>query len=200
MRLTKKPAEERVSDRRVQKTRKLLHEAMMALLHEKRYDDIVVKEILDRANVGRSTFYTHFRDKDDLLVSGMLDLLRSMRTARMPPSTSGTEQLVWFSLPIFEHIDRERRAGRLWIGSRGRAILHEHLRKVLVELISRHVRSGVPARRNTRVEIPADLLVQHVASTFVLVLNWWVERRGTLTPAQVDALFRSLILPSLAAS
>jgi AcrR family transcriptional regulator len=200
LRLTKNPSEEQVSDRRVQKTRKLLHEALMALLHEKRYDDIVVKEILDRANVGRSTFYTHFRDKDDLLVSGMLDMLRSMRTARMPPSTSGAEQLVWFSLPIFEHIDRERRAGRLWIGSRGRAILHEHLRKVLVELISRHIKSGVPSRRNTRVHIPADLLVQHVASTFVLVLNWWVERRGTLTPAQVDALFRALILPSLAAN
>ena len=198
MRLTQKLSEEQVSDRRVQKTRKLLHEALMALLHEKRYDDIVVKEILDRANVGRSTFYTHFRDKDDLLVSGMLGMLRSMRTARMPPSTSGAEQLVWFSLPIFEHIERERRTGRLWIGSRGRAILHEHLRKVLVELISGHTKSGVPARRNTRV--PADLLVQHVASTFVLVLNWWVERRSTLTPTQVDALFRALILPSLAAS
>ena len=200
MRLTQKPSEEQLSDRRVQKTRKLLHEALIALLHEKQYDDIVVKEILDRANVGRSTFYTHFRDKDDLLVSGMLDRLHSMRTARMPPSTSGAEQLVWFSLPIFEHIDRERRAVRLWIGSRGRAILHEHLRKLLVELISGHIKSGVPARRNTRVQIPADLLVQHVASTFVLVLNWWVERRGTLTPTQVDALFRALILPSLAAN
>ncbi len=200
MKLTQKPSDERLSDRRVQKTRKLLHEALIALLHEKRYDDIVVKEILDRANVGRSTFYTHFRDKDDLLVSGMLARLHSMRTARMPPSTSGAEQLVWFSLPIFEHIDRERRAGRLWIGSRGRAILHEHLRKLLVELISGHLKSSLSARRNTRVQIPADLLVQHVASTFVLVLNWWVERRGTLTPAQVDALFRALILPSLAAN
>ena len=200
MRLMKKPPEEQVSDRRIQKTRKLLHEALMLLLHEKRYDDIVVKEILDRANVGRSTFYTHFRDKDDLLVSGMLDRLRSMRTARMPPSTYGAEQLVWFSLSIFEHIDQERRTGRLWIGSCGRAILHEHLRKVLVELISRHIKSGVPARRNTRVQIPEDLLVQHVASTFVLVLNWWVERRGTLTPTQVDALFRALILPALTAS
>jgi hypothetical protein len=50
--------EKRVQDRRIQKTQRLLHEALFSLIHEKSYDAIVVKEILDRANVGRSTFYT----------------------------------------------------------------------------------------------------------------------------------------------
>ena len=57
----------RSTDRRVQKTQDLLHGALASLIHEKSYDAIVVKEILARANVGRSTFYTHFRDKDELL-------------------------------------------------------------------------------------------------------------------------------------
>lgn len=62
-------------DRRIQKTLKLLREALVSLIAEKPYDSIVVKEILDRANVGRSTFYTHFRDKDELLSSGIHDML-----------------------------------------------------------------------------------------------------------------------------
>ena len=58
-------------DRRIQKTKALLHEALFSLIVEKNYESIVVNDILDRANVGRSTFYMHFGDKDELLVSGM---------------------------------------------------------------------------------------------------------------------------------
>ncbi|MGE5109488.1 MAG: TetR/AcrR family transcriptional regulator [Acidobacteriaceae bacterium] len=59
----------------MQKTQNLLRDALVALISEKPYDSIVVKEILDRANVGRSTFYMHFRDKDDLLLSGIQQML-----------------------------------------------------------------------------------------------------------------------------
>ena len=41
-------------------------------------------------------------------------------------------------------------------------------------------------------QIPADLLVLHLASTFVLVLDWWIERQDALAPKQVDAVFRAL--------
>src|SRR5262249_3903679 len=67
--------EKRVKDRRTQRTKNLLHEALGSLIREKPYEAIVVQEILDRANVGRSTFYMHFRDKDELLVSGIHDML-----------------------------------------------------------------------------------------------------------------------------
>src|SRR5262245_53483333 len=65
-------------DRRVQRTKTSLHDALIGLAIEKPYPSIAVKEILDRANVGRSTFYTHFRDKDDLLESGIHEVLLSM--------------------------------------------------------------------------------------------------------------------------
>jgi AcrR family transcriptional regulator len=87
-----------------------------ALIHEKPYDDIVVKAILDRANIGRSTFYTHFRDKDDLLFSGIEDMLRPARPSSggQVPAKPG-EGVVWFSLPIFEHIEEHRhRASAHW--------------------------------------------------------------------------------------
>ena len=70
-------ADARHGDRRVQRTRGLLRGALASLIHEKAYDAIAVKEILARANVGRSTFYAHFRDKDELLDSGINEMLRA---------------------------------------------------------------------------------------------------------------------------
>jgi hypothetical protein len=117
----------------------------------------------------------------------------------MRPET-GTEKILWFSLPIFEHLDRLRRAGELRLGPRGRAILHAHLQKALVELIAEEVGKSLQGRRKPGGQIPRDLVVQCVASTFILVLNWWVDSRSKLSPKQVDDLFRALILPTLAST
>lgn len=176
-----------------------MHEALFSLLREKSYDAIVVKEILDRANVGRSTFYMHYGDKDELLVSGMLDMLHSVKPAMWPSSAKQYEKILWFSLPIFEHIQRRRHTGGAKIGARGRAVIHEHLQEVLAELIVGEMRKAFQGRRKTAGWIPPDLLVQHVASTFILVLNWWMESRSPLSPKDVDDVFRALILPMLAA-
>src|SRR6266704_2562103 len=114
-------------DRRIQRTEKLLHGALATLIREEPYDAIAVKEILDRANVGRSAFYTHFRDKDELLVSAFHDILGVVPSARPQPSDSRKERLLWFSLPVFEHLDQLRHAGELKLGPRGRTVLHGHL-------------------------------------------------------------------------
>jgi AcrR family transcriptional regulator len=189
-----------VDDRRIQRTRSLLHEALHSLIREKAYDTISVREILDRANVGRSTFYTHFRDKDELLVSGIHDMLRSIQSTRMPSSPKGYERIIGFSLPFFEYHHRHRRTGEVSMGPKGRAVLHEHLRRVLAELIADEVKRDLQRRRKTPSPVPPDLLAQHVASTFILVLNWWGESRSPLPPPKVDGVFRALILPTLLAT
>jgi AcrR family transcriptional regulator len=184
-------------DRRVQKTMDLLHQALGSLIREKPYDEIVVQEILDLANVGRSTFYMHFRDKDELLLSGIHDMLG---TAHAPvdaqPSGKPYESMVGFSLPVFEHIHQHRHAGTAVMGARGRAVVHEHLQKVVAEQLAEKV--GKHYRRRSGCPIPPDLLVHYVASTFILVLNWWVESRSQLPPREVNALFRALVQPTLA--
>jgi AcrR family transcriptional regulator len=180
-------------DRRVRKTRTSLHDALIGLAREKPYPSIAVKEILERANVGRSTFYTHFRDKDDLLESGIRDILRS--TYGDPRSGSPFERVVAFSLPLLTHIDEHRRSAGATMRRNGRVVMHARLQHVLTNLITEklsNVRSRQPAS-----QLPTDLLGQHVAATFVLVLNWWVDNDARLTPAEVDARFRALVLPIL---
>jgi AcrR family transcriptional regulator len=185
-------------DRRIARTEKLLRDALHALIHERNYDSIVVKEILDRANVGRSAFYAHFRDKDDLLVSAFHDILGPVPSAHPQPGGSRNEGLLWFSLPVFEHLDQLRRTGELKLGPRGRAVLHGHLHKVMVEQIFESVKRSLRGRRKVASQIPPDLLAQYIASTFVLVLNWWVENGCPLSAKEVNRSFRSLVLPTLA--
>jgi AcrR family transcriptional regulator len=192
--------EARVPDRRVARTQKLLRDALHSLIREKDYDTIVVKEILDRANVGRSAFYMHFRDKDELLTSSIHDMLGFVPSTQPKTGDSSNERILRFGLPIFEHLDRHRRAGGLKLGPRGRAILHGHLQKVLAELIAEDVRKSLRGRRKTAGQIPPDILVQYVASTFILVLNWWVENRSPLPAREVNDLFRALVLPTLVAT
>ena len=182
------------NDRRVQKTQNLLRGALVSLIAEKPYDSIAVKEILDRANVGRSTFYMHFQDKDDLLVSGIHEMLGPV--PMRPSPGKGHDRFLWFILPVFEHHYSHAHAWGDRIGTRGRAILHEHLRRVLAKLIrssTKQERGRKPSR-----EIPSDLLSEYVASTFVLVLNWWLDKGMPLLPKEINDVFRTLISPTLA--
>ena len=183
-------------DRRVQKTQKLLHEALGSLIREKSYDSIVVKEILERANVGRSTFYTHYQNKDELLVSGVNEILGAI-----PPSTARAplkERLIAFSLPILRHLERHVHANPARMGTRAQAILHERLREILADLVSRELKKGpLPGSRKWAGQVPSELLAQYRASSFILVLHWWLDSKSRLGPKEVDGIFRTLVLPAL---
>src|SRR5262249_10947822 len=119
-------AQKRSKDRRIEKTEKLLQEALADLIREKPYDAIVVKEILDRANVGRSTFYMHFRDKDDLLVRSIHHMVGAVEGKYPAASGKPYERMIGFSLPVFEHIHQHRQNPHANMGAKGRALIHEH--------------------------------------------------------------------------
>ena len=83
--------------------------------------------------------------------------------------------------------------------ARSRAILHEHLQKVLACLIADDLKRDFQGQRYLTAQMSTDFLAEYVASTFVLVLNWWLGSRSLLSPKEVDDLFRALVLPTLAA-
>jgi AcrR family transcriptional regulator len=187
-------------DRRVARTRALLHDALSSLIREKGYDAVSVTEILERANIGRSTFYVHFADKDELLVSAIRDLLFSVQSPRMPSSSKWHERILAFSLPVFEHVGRHLGSASTTIGTRGWAIVHEQLQTLLVDSIADDARREFKGRRKMTRHMSPDVLAQYVASTFVFVLNWWVAGRRVISPKEVDDLFRALVLPTLTAA
>jgi AcrR family transcriptional regulator len=180
--------DKRTEDRRIRKTEASLRGALAGLVREKPYDQIAVKEILNRANVGRSTFYTHFGDKDDLLVSCIHDMLGAAQP---------NADLLWFSLPILEHIEGHRLASKVTTGRRPQRTMHEHLEHAIAGLIEDSVTATLDRTRGTG-RPSADLCVQWLASTFVLVLNWWVDTDSPLSARDADQLFRQLVEPALA--
>jgi AcrR family transcriptional regulator len=184
-------------DRRVARTQRLLREALHSLIREKDYDAIVIKEILDRADVGRSAFYTHFRDKDELLASSLEDLLLSVPSARASSGTDPIENILWFSLPVLQHVARHHSTGGFKVGPRGRAVLHGHLEKVLAGLILERAKRNIAVRRNKATGIPGDLFARYLASAFVLVLDWWVDNGARLAPEEVNEQFRAMVIPTL---
>jgi AcrR family transcriptional regulator len=180
-------------DRRVRRTRQSLHHALLELAREKAYDEIAVQEILSRADVGRSTFYAHFRSKNDLLEHG-IDEMMCANPPRTAHSHAAIEQLLAFSLPLLEHIDRHRHTDGPPMGRRSRHAIHARLQTRLLKQLADEMGRMCTEFRN---RVPAEFVAHHISSTFVLVLNWWVEREPAMTPRDVDTRFRALLVPAL---
>ena len=187
-------------DRRVERTERRLRAALVALIHEKNYDAIVVKEILQRAETGRSAFYSHFQDKDALLASGIREILGARSPRRLPASATRFAKTVCFSLPILEFIGQCKNTAHLKMEPRGRHIVHQHLRQVIIEEISDNVKEALQHAKASAGGVPNGLLVEYIVATFILVLNWWVESGSSLSAREVDDIFLSMVLPTLTAT
>ena len=187
---------ERNRDGRVRKTESRLQHALVSLIHEKSYDTIVVKEILARADVGRTAFYAHFRDKDALLASAIHHRL-SDRAARLAGPPKPFRNVLRFSLPVFQHVEQFRQTAGAHMDRKSRAIVHQRLRRMLVDEIADDVRALMRSD-SAPSAVPADLLVDYVVTTFILVLDWWVENGSALSAQQADDVFRALVSPTLA--
>src|SRR5216110_1512601 len=111
-------------DRRVQRTRKLLQDALISLMIEKGYEATTVQDIIDRANVGRATFYAHFADKETLLVSRLEDL-RAMLAQQQQQALTTRGALrarrLGFSLAMLEHARAHLPLYGAIVGRSGRA-------------------------------------------------------------------------------
>ena len=192
--------ENRVKDRRIQKTQALLHDALGTLIREKPYDEIVLKEILDRANVGRSTFYTHFRDKDELLVSGfenVRSLLESAQASAGEFPAQSYERIIGFSLAMFEHAHEYRAVNRALLGSSAEAAVRRQIHSALEGIIGREVKAAMHKRKRADCPVSPELLTHFLVSSYIFVLTWWMNGKNPVAPKDIDAAYRRLVLPCL---
>jgi AcrR family transcriptional regulator len=187
------------ADRRVRRTRKSLHEALISLVLEKNYDCITVQDVLDRADVGRSTFYAHFEGKDELLLSGTHDLQITLNSALQHERTSAKrhESVVAFSRAMFDHANGYRNVYHALLHTQAWPLVRQRLQEVLEELIRRECKSEIEKLKKANSDVPVDLFVHYLTASFFAVLMWWMDRRSRLTPSQIDDVFRSLVLPTV---
>ncbi|MBT2232266.1 TetR/AcrR family transcriptional regulator [Nonomuraea sp. NEAU-A123] len=177
-------------DRRVRRTRRLIQEALVTLILDKGYDAVTVTDIIDRADVGRSTFYSHFTDKQDVLLSNLDELTVLHRS----PADGGSDRLLAFSLPMFEHVREQERLVRALLGRRGGGPVHARGEQLLAAVV-RDELLGAGARPSATLE----LLVVCVVGAFMGLLRAWLEGETTASPAELDAAFRAAVEPGVRA-
>jgi len=172
-------------DRRVARTRALLQDAIIALIPERGYAAITVDDICRKANVGRSTFYTHYTNKDALRSATLEAHLRSLSRERLSKDARTGSWLFEFSLPMFEHAQAFRSLHHALLASSGDTI-HDQVR----ERIQRAVRTELAGKRIGEAGMPTEFAIQFIAGACLAVLGWWLSTDTKLSPAEVDELFQ----------
>lgn len=176
-------------DRRVRRTRQLLIDALLALIVEHGYEVLTVQDVLDRADVGRSTFYAHFRDKDDLLAAAFSRLHTVLEVRAGAPALAGLAEL---SLALFRHTDEHRPLYRAMVGRPSGAMLTHAVH----ELLGGHVRAHL-GQLGRQIPVPAEVATQYYVSALLGLLTWWLDGERPYTPAEMDEMFRRLVQPAL---
>ena len=178
-------------DRRVERTRNLLHQSLRSLIMEKGYEAISVEDICDRANIGRSTFYAHFTSKDDLKRSHLehfrRKLLELFRNAATPQAVAA--QPLGFSRPLFEHAHHQLHHHRALLGNKEGGIALDTIRRTLCEF----VRSELTGGNKDGADVPREAIVQHIVGSYMAILVWWLGSGAKIPPQQMDEFFQRLI-------
>jgi AcrR family transcriptional regulator len=188
-------------DRRIQRTRSALRSALIELILEQGYEAITIQEIIDRANVGRSTFYAHYMDKHQLLLANLAEL-RSMLMEYQRASVQKRGDLAQggfaFSLGMFDHADSHAQLYRAMVGKQSGVILLREIQQILADLVRAELASVIPP--GARGAIPQEVLVEYVVSAFLGLLVWWLEVERTCSAAEMDQMFQSLTTPGVLAA
>ena len=184
-----KSSSEKRADRRIERTRDRLGDALIALILEQPFDTITVQDVLDRAGVGRSTFYTHYRDKEDLFISDIDDFWaltasalsrRGERSDRIAPVRE-----------LFEHVSH---AGELLAALNESGRMHDVMelgRLHLARAIEQRFRE-IPRGMNIAPERRPDL-AHAFAGALVALLMRWLDQPNGRSPAQMDEPFHRIV-------
>jgi AcrR family transcriptional regulator len=180
------------TDRRVVRTRTALREALISLILERGWDAVGIQDICERAGIGRSTFYTHFADKEELLVIGFDDLRRMLRQSSQ--ASAGSGNVLRFTRGLLEHAHDNRRLFRALVGKRSSQTVQKRFLQLIIELTKEELAEQVAD------DSQRELTVQFLAGALFRLVIWWLELRKPLPPAELTVLFQQLSKPVLAAA
>lgn len=186
-------------DRRQKKTRAAIFSAFSALLAEKSYNKITIQDIIDTANVGRTTFYAHFETKDDLLKELCEELFGHIIGSAMDCThTRGLYSDGSAPESVFCHLLQHLRENDNNIlgllSCESRELFLRCFKNGLDELVGSQL---VDQHRTADCRIPRDFRINHISGSFVEMVLWWIKGRMKQTPEELDGYFRAVIGPIL---
>jgi AcrR family transcriptional regulator len=182
------------NDRRVRRTRRSLREALVALIVERGYEKVTVQDVLDRADIGRSTFYAHYRDKDDLFTACFddlrTDLERELEATTTGPSHDDPTRPIGV---MFEHAFGHQRVYQALCGRSGETAGTRLLHRLVLDSLRAHLTP-------VGLKLPVDVVAEYHAGGLVAVLVWWVRQGFPQPPAEIAHVCQKMITPSVMAA
>ncbi len=180
-----------VLDRRVRKTLQLLQDALAELITEKGYEAVTIQEILDRADVGRSTFYAHFENKDHLLNSILIQLneVFEQRNRQLMGRETQFEDSHSANLPfkLLQFVEQNRSLFKALLGRQGNGTLNKPVYDFLLASAQQHLKLLIPHGKGDSLKL--EMVTHYYVGAFIGVLAWWLEKD---LPYSVDDLGQSL--------
>jgi AcrR family transcriptional regulator len=179
------------TDRRVRRSRQAIMQALHALIAEKGYNAVTVTDILQVADVGRSTFYAHFRDKEDVLLSGFDDIRSAL--AHSPPrdeaETASAGEFLGPLRSVFEHVGRYRQAWKPLVLKGGADVVVRILRDASESLIRDHLAQQCGS---TASEARIEATTQYLTGALMGLLTWWLDSESPEPAVDVYRMYRRL--------
>lgn len=183
-------------DRRQKKTRDAIFSAFMQLLSKKSYNKMTVQDIIDTANVGRTTFYAHFPTKDDVLIEMCTDLFDHVFEDDLSPE--GTHDFSFIEQTpeailthILYHLRDSERNIAVMLSSESGELFVNFFKRYLDKLVSTYIVGHNPSC----IHIPTKLLISHISAAFVNLVQWWIKDSPESTPEELANYFSMLINP-----
>lgn len=182
-------------DRRQKKTREAIFEAFVFLLYKKDYSSITVKEIIDRADVGRATFYAHFETKDYLLKELCAELfchifdftdsycLDHKHIFKCDPPEDPF-------LHLLRHLkENDNNILKMFCGQNN-LLFYEYFKDGVLSLVKKQI-SSFESRRDK--SLPENFWLYHITSVFTETVKWWVKNDLKETPETIVGYFYKLV-------
>jgi AcrR family transcriptional regulator len=176
-------------DERIRRTHERLGSALVELIQEKPIDDVTVQEVLDRASVGRSTFYLHFRDKNDLLLS-QLEKFLEMMSASLSIRKEESRRVVPVA-EMFEHIGNQQKVYRALADSDRLNDFFDLAQGYFARGIEQRLRESKRLGQLSQRELAARAFA--LAGSLLSLLRWWIDRGAKEPPRAMDELFHRMV-------
>lgn len=177
-------------DRRQQKTRAAIFKAFSKLLETRNFSHITVQEIIDEANVGRSTFYAHFETKDELLKAMCTDIFNhvfseELQSEQTHDFSCGSHSLGEKLTHILYHLkDKEKDITGI-LSSESSELFMQYFRGYLADMFAQY-------QHEVYADAPDAFILNHLVGSFAEAVKWWVRGQMKKTPEEISRYFLSV--------
>jgi AcrR family transcriptional regulator len=180
-------------DRRSQRSQQALIDALIELMAVKNYDSISIKEIVEKANVGRATFYSHYQTKDDLVKGGFERILDE--TLNHIVMSQDEQNLMVDITMLFQHAQGHYHLYKTLMWGSGFEILTKDELIILSEKLQQRLSQFFPDEN--KISVPLNVLSISFSGNLLILLKWWLDNKMPYSPEKMNALFQILVMPGI---